>query len=295
MTSGPPPGAETAYHAPDTVQAARERLAAAGDRATVVAGGQTLMLLLRRGFVDADVLVDVSGVPELSGVSVDAGAATVGATTTYAALAGHPVTDRVAMLGEACSVIADRQVRTLGTVGGALVHADPALDVVPPLLCLEAELTLGRADGRRTVPLSAFLVDHLQTALEPGELLESVRFDLPHEERVGTAYLTHSTVAGGWGTVGVAALVRVDDGSFADVRLALGAVADTAVRSPAVESALRERPVTREAIEAASGRVTEDIDPIDDGSGSAAYQRRLAATLVERALERAVDRCGGGA
>lgn len=294
MTSDASGGGAVEYYAPDSVEAARDHLADARGRVRVVAGGQTLTLLLREGFVDADVLVDVGGVPALGGLSIDADAVTIGATTTYARLADHRVSDRVAMLGEACSVIADRQVRHLGTVGGALAHADPALDVVPPLLCLDAEVTVGGAAGRRTVPLSSFLVGPLETDLEPDELLEAVRFERPDPDRVGTAYEKHSTVEGGWATVGAAASVRVDDDAFADVRVGLGAVADTAVRSPAVEEALRGRSVTGGAVESASRAVTADIDPVDDLAGSAAYKRRLAPKLVERALARAADRSGGG-
>lgn len=293
MTAPGPAADEVEYHAPEAVEAARAYLADADGRAAVVAGGQTLSLLLREGFVDADVLVDVAELPALRGISFDGDVATIGSATTYADLAAHRLGERVAMVREACSAIADRQVRNLGTIGGALAYADPALDILTPLLCLEAELGIGRNDGHRTVPLSSFLVGHLRTDLGSEELLESIRFEVPDGDRVGTAYEKHSTVDGGWATVGVASLVGVDDGVFSDVRVGLGAVAATAIRSPAIEAMLRDQPVTRDAIATASRAVSDDIDPVDDLSGSAEYKRRLAPTLVERCVERAVHRCGG--
>jgi carbon-monoxide dehydrogenase medium subunit len=284
---------DVAYHAPETVEAARERLAETEGFVKVVAGGQTLMLLLRQGFVQADALVDVSRVDSLSGVSVADGRATVGATTTYADLLAHDLSDRVAMLGEACAGIADRQVRNAGTIGGALAHADPAFDVVPPLLCLEPEVRIGNAEGSRTIPLRDLFVGHMRTALDADDLLEAIAFDLPDSDRTGTAYEKHADVEGGWATVGASALVTLDGGRFEDVRVGLTAVADSAVRSPAVEEELTGEAVTGETISAASDAVTADIDPLDDLSGSAAYKRGLAATLVERGLRSATRRAGG--
>ena len=281
------------YFAPDSVSDARQRLADAEGFVKVVSGGQTLMLLLRQGFVQADALLDISRVPALSGVAVADGRVTVGATTTYADLADHEVADRVAMLGDACDGIADRQVRNAGTVGGALCHADPAFDIVPPLLCLNAKVRTGSTDGERTLPLADFLVGHMRTDLGPDELLEAVAFDLPDSDRSGSAYEKHAAVEDGWATVGAASLVTITDGQFSDVRVGLTAVADTAVRSQAVESSLTGEPVTEDAIETASEAVTEDIDPLDDLSGSAEYKRGLAPTLVARSLTTATRRAGG--
>ncbi|MEF8851007.1 MAG: FAD binding domain-containing protein [Haloarculaceae archaeon] len=290
---------EVDYYAPETVDTARRRLAEATGVTEVVAGGQTLSLLVRHRLVDADALVDVSGVPALSGVSVTDGTAVVGATTTYAGLAAHDLSDRVAMLGDACEVIADRQVRTLGTVGGAVCHADPAFDVLAPLRCLDADLRIGGVDGERRVPLAEFVRGHMRTDLGDDELLETVRFDLPGAPSeppdgwTGSAYEKHAAVEGGWPAVGVAACVTLANGAFADVRVGLTAVADTTVRSPGVEAALTGEPVAESAVAAASEAVTGDVDPIDDQSGSAEYKRRLAPTLVERALATAVRRAEG--
>jgi carbon-monoxide dehydrogenase medium subunit len=281
---------ETAYYTPETVEHARQHLATE-EFVKVVAGGQTLMLLVRQGFVDADALVDVSDVSTLSGIDVADGTATIGATTTYRELATHDLGSQVAMLGETATVVGDRQVRAMGTVGGALGHADPAFDLLPTLCCLDAEIDLGSTDGERTVPIERYLVGHMRTECEPDELIERVRFDVDSE--MGTAYEKHARVEDGWATVGTAAAVTTAAGRFEDVRVGLAAVADTAIRSPAVEDALVGEPATDDAIEAASEAVVEDIDPLDDLSGSAEYKRSLAPTLVERTLGTALDRAGG--
>ena len=284
---------EADYYRPGTVAAACRRLRETDGRARVVAGGQTLMPLVRQGLVDADTFVDVSAIPALSGVAVDDDRATVGATTTYAALADHDLGDRVAALGEACSVVADRQVRTLGTVGGAVAHGDPTFDLLAPLRALDAAVGLAGPDGRRHLPLGEFLVGHLRTDRRENELVTDVTFDRPGPGRSGSAYERHAAAGSGRATAGVAAVVTLADGTVATARVACSAVADTPVRAHAVEDALVGGPATEGAVAAASERVSEDIDPIDDDAGSADYKRRLAGTLVERSLLTAVGRAGG--
>lgn len=282
---------ETAYARPESVESARRRLADSDGMTKVVAGGQTLMLLVRQGFVDADTLVDVTDVPELNGVTVDDNTARIGAATTYSDLAGHDLAETVGMFGDACEVIADPQVRNMGTIGGALGHADPAFDLPPTLCCLDAVVEIGSADGERSIPVADFLVGHMTTDLQPTELIEGVRFSVDSER--GSAYEKHAQGGDGWAAVGVAAAVRVDDGQFADVRVSLAAVADTAIRSQAVERALTGEIVRETSIATASEAVLDDIDPLDDRSGSAAYKEHLAPVMVERALERALERAGG--
>ncbi|WP_161625150.1 FAD binding domain-containing protein [Halosimplex carlsbadense] len=281
------------YHRPETVEAACRRLRDADGRARVVAGGQTLMPLVRQGLVDTDAFVDVSAIPALSGVAREDGRATVGATTTYAELAAHELSDRVAALGEACAVVADRQVRSLGTVGGAVAHGDPTFDLLAPLRALDAEVRLAAPDGRRRVPLDSFLVGHLRTDRREDELVTGVTVERPEPGRSGSAYERHAAVESGRATAGVAARVALADGAFETVRVACSAVADTPARAHAVEDKSVGEAATADVVAAASERVSEDIDPIDDEAGSATYKRRLAATLTERSLLAAVRRAGG--
>lgn len=284
---------EADYDRPETVEAACRRLRDADGRARVVAGGQTLMPLVRQGLVDADAFVDVSAIPALSGVASEDGRATIGATTTYAELADHELSDRVAALGEACAVVADRQVRSLGTVGGAVAHGDPSFDLLAPLRALDAEVRLASPEGRRRVPLDAFLVGHLRTDRREDELVTGVTVERPEPDRTGSAYERHAAVESGRATAGVAARVALADGAFETVRVACSGVADTPARAHAIENVLAGEAATAEVVAAASEHVDEAIDPIDDEAGSAAYKRRLAATLAERSLLTAVDRAEG--
>jgi len=286
-------GTETEYHQPETIAAACRRLREVEGRARVVAGGQTLLPLVRQGMVDADAFVDVSAVPALSGVSVEDGRATIGATTTYAELADHDLGDRVAALGEACTAVADRQVRALGTVGGAVAHGDPTFDLLAPLCALDAAVGLADPDGRRRLLLEEFLIGHLRTDRCEDELVTDVTVERSDPARAGSAYECHATDGSGRATAGVAAVVTLADGAVETARVACSAVADTPLRAHAVEDALVGEPATADAIATASERVGESIDPIDDEAGSAAYKRLLTATLAERSLLAAVDRAEG--
>lgn len=283
---------ETTYDRPESVPAVHRRLDRAGGDVTVVAGGQTLSLLLRQGLVETDGLVDIGGIPELSGIDLDEGTATLGATTTYRELSRHDLSDRATVLGDACSVIADRQVRTMGTVGGALCHGDPALDIVAALRVLDATLRVGSVGGRRTVPLGEFQVGHMRTDRRENELLERISLDVPGPE-TGTAYEKHAAVEAGWATVGAATWVTVEEGTITEARVALTAVGDTALRAPSVEATLTGAGLDTETLSAASDAVGEVIDPIADRAGSAAYKRAVAPTVVERSLRAAVRRAGG--
>lgn len=283
----------TTYLSPDSLEEARDLLSEYPS-AKITAGGQSLILLMRQGLLDPDRIVDISGVPDLSGVTERDDRVVVGATTTYDALESHDVSARYPELGDACEVIADPQVRNMGTIGGAVGHADPSLDIVPPLLCLDAEVRLGRAGETRTLPLEEFHLGHMDPDLDDGELVEAVSFDAG-TANAGGAYEKHANVHGGWATVGAAAHVTLDDAGarFRDVRVAFAGVADTAVRAPTVEAALTGGPVAGDAIEAATDDAPADIDPLGDYLGSASYREHLATVLARRALETAVGRAGG--
>lgn len=281
------------YERPRDLDTVRGLLAEHGSSAKLTAGGQSLMLLLRQGLLDPAVLVDISDVGALSGIEVEDGTVTVGAATTYSALESHPVAARTGGLADAISVIAGPQVRNMGTVGGAVSHADPALDVVPVLLSLDAKVRVGSTDGTRTVPLSEFSTGYMETDLRSDELVEAILFD--DGDEWASAYEKHSNVKGGWATVGAAANVRLSsDGETVEaVRVALAAVADTAVRATSVEAELAGEPAAQARVAVAAERVRDDIDPLDDLSGSASYKAALAETMTERAVVSAIERAGG--
>lgn len=282
------------YDRPQDLETVHELLADL-DSAKLVAGGQSLMLMLRQGLVDAEHLVDISSVPSLTGIETTDGHICINAATTYGELSNLGFTDLYRSLGDAVSVIADEQVRNMGTIGGALSHADPSLDIIPPLLCLDATVTLSSVDGRRTLPLSEFIVDFMHTDIEDHEVLESVTFERRDHDTSGGFYEKHAKVEGGWPIVGVAAVVELspEGETFEAGRVALSAADYTAVRAPSVERKLIGEPVSANTIESAAAAVTDDINPIGDSSGSVAYKEHLAEVLTQRALAETVSRAGG--
>ncbi|RQG94862.1 FAD binding domain-containing protein [Natrarchaeobius chitinivorans] len=284
----------TEYLKPVDRESARRYLDEHRDSAKIVAGGQSLSLLLRQGLLDPDVMIDISDVDEFSGIETGPDRVSIGAVTTYEQLESHPVSSTVETLGDSVDVIADRQVRTAGTIGGAISHADPSLDIVPPLLCLDATVRIGSVDGERTVPLEEFHDGYMAADLAQNELVEGITFDGSASDWESN-YAKHSRVSGGWATVGIASRVRTTDDrdAFTDVRIAAAAVGDTAVRLSSVEDALIGEPTDRETVADAASNATADIDPLDDLSGSAEYKKHLARTLVERSINRTVDRTGG--
>jgi carbon-monoxide dehydrogenase medium subunit len=283
---------DVSYERPGHRAQARALLDEHGRSAKLTAGNQSLSLLLRQNLLDPDVIVDISGVDELGGVTVADGTVEIGAVTTYDELADHAVSSAYRILDDAVSVIADPQVRNLGTIGGAVSHADPSLDIVPPLVCLGADVVVGSTDGSRSVSLDAFAEGYMTTDLAKTELVEAVRFP-ERGESTGSAYEKHANVKGGWATVGSGAVVDVEDGQVTDLTVALAAVGETAVRATSVEDALLGEPTTSEAVADAAEAVVDDIDPLDDISGSASYKASLAQTLTKRAVGTAIERAGG--
>lgn len=284
------------YVTPDSVQEACRILATHGPDAKVVAGGQSLSLLLRQGLLDPDVIVDISDLPEIDGITDRDGLVRIGATTTYSELGTtSPVAD-IGVLADAVDVIADEQVRNLGTIGGAVAHADPSLDILPPLRCLDTTVEVAGPDGTRRLPLAEFYEGYMETTLSDGELVAGLTVEAPGPF-TGTAYEKYAAVAGGWATVGVASsLTLADDGkTIQEATVSLTAVDDTPVRARSAEERLSGEPATQSSLEAAAPRIPDDINPLADLSGSVSYKETLAVRLGTRSLERSLTRASGGA
>lgn len=288
-----PISANIGYKRPSSITTARELLKKYGQEAKIVAGGQTLSLLMRHGFVNPEILVDISAIPELGTIEAQEDRVLIGATVTYDELLSHPVQTQYPALGDAVSDIAGRSVRNIGTVGGAISHSDPSLDIIPPLLCLGARVKIGSVDGTRTVTLSNFQRGFMSTVLDDHELVEAIVFDM-RGDRSASAYKTHAH-NGYWSTVGVCAAVTLSDdcAEITDVTVALAAVGECGIRSHSVEQALQNRSVSKAAIEEAAAEVVDDIDPVNDISGTAAYKRDLSVVLTERSIQHAIERAGG--
>ncbi|WP_323100252.1 xanthine dehydrogenase family protein subunit M [Intrasporangium sp. YIM S08009] len=276
--------AEFDYVAPESVADAIAALAEHGDEAKVLAGGQSLLPILRMRLNAPGVIVDLGRIAELRGVSEDGDHVVIGAMTPYAeVLASDLVSTHASLLSKAIATVADPQVRHRGTVGGALVHADPAGDVGAPALALGAQLVIAGAGGAtRTVAADDFFEDLFTTAVGEGELLTQIR--IPKHTGWGAHYEKFVRVSHQWSIVGVAAAVRTDGGSIAEARVGLTNMGSTPLRAKAVEEALVGKQATDEAVRAAVASVAEGTNPPSDLNGDADYRRHLATVLTRRAV-----------
>lgn len=272
------------YVRPITVDDAVAALAQAGDDAKVLAGGQSLLPVLRLRLAEPAVLVDLGGIADLRGIRVDGDALVIGAMTTHAELAA--LGEKAPLLAMAAETVGDRQVRHRGTLGGSLSHADPAGDLPTVAVALDADIVLAGPDGRRTVKAADFFVDLFTTALRPDEIVLEVR--LPSLAGWSAHYTKVNRTAQAWATVAVAAAVRRENGTIAEARVALTNMGPTPVRATAVEQALAGQGA--DAIEGASGHAAEGTAPATDSSASAEYRTHLVKVLTRRALTAA---CAG--
>jgi aerobic carbon-monoxide dehydrogenase medium subunit len=262
----------------EAVSALRE----GGDDAKVMAGGQSLIPLLRLRLAYPSVVVDAGRVGEMRGVREDGDHLVIGAITTHHEVIRDPlVREHAGLIAEATRTVADPAVRHLGTFGGALSHADPAGDLPAVALALGAEFVVAGSSGRRTVPAADFFVDYLQTAVQPDELLVEVR--VPKlGAGWGYRYEKFHRVAQSWAIVGVAAAVRRENGSIAEARVALTNMGATPIRAAGVEAALAGSSL--DGVGEAAGRAAEGTSAPSDLNGKADYREHLARVLTRRAV-----------
>jgi carbon-monoxide dehydrogenase medium subunit len=272
------------YVRPGSVDEAIRALADGGDDAKVIAGGQSLLPLLRLRLAYPELLVDVGGLDELRGVTDAGDALVIGARTTHYQLVHDPlVAEHCGLLAEATETVADPAVRHRGTLGGALAHGDPAGDLPAVVLALDATLIARGPGGEREIPAADFFVDYLTTSLQPEEILTAIR--IPKlGPGWGYRYEKFHRTAQSWATVGVAALTRRDNGSVAEARIGLTNMGTVPVRARAAEDAAAGAAASREALRAAADRADEGTNPPADLHGAADYRRHLARVLTGRAL-----------
>lgn len=271
------------YVAPTSVADALAALAEAGEDAKVLAGGQSLLPILRMRLNAPEMVIDLGRIEELRGITEDGDHLVIGAMTTYAdALASDLLRDHAAVLHAAIKEVADPQIRRRGTVGGALVHADPAGDVGAPALALDAELVVTGSGGERTVAAGDFFQDLFETAVGQGELLTAIR--VPKHTGWGGHYEKFVRVSHQWSIVAVAAAVRVEGGAIAEARVGLTNMGSTPLRASAVEAALVGAAATDESVRQACAAAAEGTNPPSDLNGSADYRRALVPVLTRRAV-----------
>ncbi|MEP7332905.1 MAG: xanthine dehydrogenase family protein subunit M [Terracoccus sp.] len=272
------------YLAPTSVADAIAALEEHGDEAKVLAGGQSLLPILRMRLNAPSIVIDLGKIAELQGVCEDGDELVIGAMTTYTdVLASDAVSTHAALLSKAIATVADPQIRHRGTIGGALVHADPAGDVGAPALALGARYVIAGSGGvTRTVEADDFFEDLFTTAVGEGELLTQIR--VPKHTGWGAHYEKFVRVSHQWSIVGIAATVRSEGGTIAEARVGLTNMGSTPLRARAVEQALVGQPATDEAVRAAVASVAEGTNPPSDLNGDADYRKHLASVLTRRAV-----------
>jgi carbon-monoxide dehydrogenase medium subunit len=273
------------YEAPESLEEAIRILHENGEDAKLLAGGHSLLPLMKVRLAAPTILVDLRKIPGLHGVRQEGGGWRIGPMTRHADLQDSA---ELGVVARAASLIADQQVRNRGTIGGSLAHGDPASDLPTVMLTLEGEITATGPNGERTIAASDLFQDYLTTALEHDEVITEVR--LPGLEGYGFGYQKFTRRAEDWAMVGVCALVRrAPDGTCDDVRIGLTSMAATPLRASAAEDALRGGALDDGAIGAAAERAADGTDPPGDLNASPEYKRHLARVLTRRALEEAVS------
>ena len=279
------------YLAVSTVEEAVQALSRAGEDAKILAGGQSLVPVLRLRLATPTTLVDINKINELRGVRDDGDTIEIGAMTTHHDVINDPLVGaHAALLALATQTVGDPQIRHRGTVGGALVHGDPAGDLPAPAVALEAEMIIAGPGGRRTVPAAEFFVDLFTTAVGPDEVLVAVR--IPKKTGWGAHYEKFNRIAQAWSMVAVAATVRIENGSIAEARVVLTNMGSIPVRAATVEQALTGLPATTETIRAAALHAAEGTSPISDGNADTDYREHLARVLTGRAVTAAAGLTG---
>jgi len=285
------------FHPAGTVAEALDLLARYGDDAHIMAGGTSLMLMMQQGLVQPGHIVGLRDVAELRGIrALPDGGLEIRATTTHRQVErAADVAAYCPALAETFSRVATIRIRNQATVGGNLVHADPAQDPPPMLLALDAEAIVASQNGERVVPLIEFFKDYFETVVQEGELLAAVRLPpLPAGTRaIYVKFLPRTE--DDYATVAVAATLRLGpDNRCEDLRVALGAAAPIPMRARRVEDALRGQRLTPALIDQAAEIVREEVDPIDDVRGSARYKREMARVWTGRALRSLLEGDGAG-
>lgn len=269
------------YAAPESLDDAIRILGEGGEEAKLLAGGHSLIPLMKVRLAAPSMLVDLRKVPGLRGVGSEDSVLRIGAMTPHAELADA----RAGLLARAAGTIADQQVRNRGTIGGSLAHGDPASDLPAVVLAAGGSVTLRGSGGNREVSADELFEDYLTTAVGPDEVLTEVR--VPKLSGYGYGYQKFNRRAEDWAMVGVCALVRESGGACEDVRIGLTHMASVPLRATATEDALRGQPLDRERIAQAAEQAAEGTSPPGDLNATPEYKQHLARVLCRRALEEA--------
>jgi aerobic carbon-monoxide dehydrogenase medium subunit len=271
------------YKAPTSLGEAMQLLASAGDDAKIIAGGQSLLPVLKLRLAAPELVIDLAKIDSLKGVRDDGDAIVIGAMTPHFEVLGDPlVAEHASLIARCVETVADPQVRHRGTFGGACVHADPAGDIPAPVLALDAEFLIAGPGGQRQVLAKDFFQDLFTTAVGDDEILVEVR--VPKYTGWGSAYEKFVRVAQQWAIAGVAAAVRTDGDTIAEARIALTNMGPTPIRARSAEEALVGVAVEPDAVAGALSSIADGTSPPTDVNGDPEYRRHLVSILGRRAV-----------
>ena len=263
-----------------------------GEGAYLLAGGHSLIPMMKLRLAVPEVVIDISGLDgELRYIEDDGGALRIGALTRHRELLESPVIrERYALLADAERMIADPLVRNMGTVGGALAHADPAEDLPAAFVALDGEVTVGGPDGERSVNVDDLYIGPYETSIEHGKVLTEVRVP---QSPGGSAYSKVERRAGDYASAAVGIALSISGGQIEDIGIGMCGVGDRTLRARGAEEALRGQSPGLDAYRRAADIAAEECDPIEDARGTATYKRDLVRVLVGRTVARAVERAAG--
>lgn len=281
------------YHAPQSLPEAIALLKEHGDSAKLLAGGHSLLPMMKMRFAEPEHLVDLGGIAELRGIREEGNELRIGAMTTENDLIWSTLLqEKCPLLVEAARLIADPQVRYKGTIGGDISHGDPGNDHPALMLTLDASFVLQGAGGERVVPAGDFFIDTFYTALEPDEVLTEVRIPMPAKGS-GWAYAKLKRKSGDFATAAAAVLLSMKGDTVDDVAIALTNAGATALKASDAEAALRGKTLDDAAIGEAARLAMSICDAVEDQRGDVEYKTAMAGEMTQQALRTARMRCGG--
>jgi aerobic carbon-monoxide dehydrogenase medium subunit len=278
------------YDAPSTLEEAIGLLHQYGEEAKILSGGHSLIPMMKLRFASPERVIDINGIPGLSHIKEEDGVLKIGALTREAEIEHSDLLkEKFPIFGDVTKLIADPQVRNMGTVGGNLAHGDAANDHPAVMLALQATVIATGKDGKRSIPIDEFFFGFYTTALQHGEILTEIQFPVP-PKGTGSAYHKLERKVGDYATAGVAVQLTIENGTCTAIGIGLTNVNPTPLRAERSEQALLNKPLTDENIAAAAKLASEDCSPSSDLRGSEEYKRAMVAVLVKRMIKKAIER-----
>lgn len=286
-----PPSFE--YHAPDSVDAAVALLTQYGDEAKILAGGHSLLPMMKLRFAEPEHLVDINNIGSLKGIREENGEIVIGSMTSESDLINSALLrEKCPMLPEAAKLIADPQVRNRGTIGGDISHGDPGNDHPALMLALDAKFILVGSNGSREILASDFFLGTFFTALETDEIMTEIRI-APQPANTGASYHKLKRKTGDYATAAAAAVIGISGDTCRSARIALTNLGATALRATDAETVLVGQAITDALIEQAAAKAMEICDPSEDLRGDAEYKTHMGGEMTRRAIRDAIERAGG--